>query len=478
MDIAVLYEKVDLPSTDNKIFMLKPVGVTTGKYNKRSRKFEDKEEGQVYYDYNNKKKLLKEKYFIGYPISMKDLKDETDEDIDVNDVKALTVAYMQNFVCDVIFASISDNQVVTKTLDLELVDKGIIIDSDEGTDIDTGEEFDLNIAILYEKEEIEGAPNPTYMMKPINTIYGYCNSKGEFIGLEDNETYLPMHGKDELSRDEAIYYGNNIAVKDIAEFPEFENEEQYEAAYDELAEKYFSSFSRVYSCINQGKNGLVSADIDIDLFTFQSGHPNKESEKDVIVTNAIDSILAITDDEIDDDDKFAMMEFYRTLAKFLFVGEELEGVTLDEVTVNTYTYARSAFYELKNVIAGLNIRQEIADMIKETFDGGQDIEEIKSACSSDKALKTTKKGVSEVVADKTLNYDPNKVKFPEYSIEDLYKGITDVVVAQDEQVMQIVSILYKRLVELEIDDAIGQFGMLITGSTGVGKSEILKTLLK
>ena len=462
MDIAILYEKITLKD-NNKTFILKPVEVIEGKYEKDNGIFKM---GNIeYYEYDDIKRLPIDKYFIGNPTTLNALKEF---DPLARDKELLKKNYMDSFVCDVIIAKIKNDSVVVAPIDVDALDNDSVElsydESKEDVDFNTSNvpnNTDLSIAILYSKNIVTGTQNPTYTLNPIGVICGYFDETNDVIS-NDKDSYYSFCNKSYLEKSDTVYFGNIIKVKYLMDNVDLNDSE----AINNIAKKYYETFEKKATYVSFQNGKMILCSNDIEAYTLQSNIPQIETEKDEIIRDCASDVLELLDEELTLEEQTVLMEYYRLFAKFLFIGHSINDITNKEVTINTYNYAIKTFNEMTHAIIGLGLDKE------ETLDNviGKNNKEI----SNNNLKKTKTEPISEVINETINDYDPNKVKYPDYKIEDLYKGITDVVIGQDEQVMQIVSMLYKRLVELGLGNMTSQFGMLITGSTGVGKSEILK----
>lgn len=467
MDIAILYEKVTLKDND-KTFILKPIGTIDGKYEKDNGIFTSN--SKKYYEFDDAKRLPIDTYFIGNPTTLNSLQEF---DPEIEDSEQLKKRYMDSFVSDVILAKIKDDAVVITAIDVDtMADDGIDeiydeeIEDDEGFTIDkVPDDAELSIAILYEKTLVTGTENPTYYLRPIGVMYGFCDEERTTI-VNDTDRFISYYSKENLEKSDTVYFGNVIDVRYLMDDVDINDNE----AFEEVCKKYYATFEKLGTYISIKDDQMVVCQIDIDTYTMQSNTPLEETENDEIIRDTASDALELLDEELTDEEEDVLMEYYKLFAKFLFIGYSINDITNKDITANTYNYVLKTFNEMTMAIKGLGLDKKDIELDDENIIGKSN----KDVSNNNTVRKTETEPISEVVKDNETTYDPNKVKYPDYSIEDLYKGITDVVIGQDEQVMQIVSMLYKRLVELELGNMTSQFGMLITGSTGVGKSEILK----
>ena len=466
MDIAILYEKVTLKDND-KTFILKPIGTLDGKYEKDNGVFTS--DGKSYYEYDDIKRLPIDKYFIGNPTTLNALKEF---DPDIEDTEALKQDYMKSFVSDVILAKIKEDAVVVTSIDVDSYDEDAEeltdeIEEDNGFTMNkVSDDAELSLAILYEKTVVTGTENPTYSLRPIGVIYGFLNDDKSII-VNDTDRFISYYSKDNLAKSDTVYFGNVIDVRYLIGNVDINDNKLFK----EISERYYATFENLGTYIAIKDDQIVVCQFDINSYTMQSTIPVEETENDEVIRDAASDALKLLDEELTDEEKNVLMEYYKLFARFLFIGYPINDITHKDVTANTYNYVLKTFNEMTMAIKGLGLDKEEFENLdeEENFIGSSNKE-----IGNNTVKKTKSEPLSDVIEGKVNDYDPNKVKYPKYTIEELYKGITDVVIGQDEQVMQIVSMLYKRLVELELGNMTSQFGMLITGSTGVGKSEILK----
>ncbi len=431
-DVVIRYEKVSIKGTDK--YLLKPNAVDVGKLEKNANLFINEDE-EIFYSFNDAEKLREGEAFYGHPTTLDKLTKLSQSKNSVADEFLLVDNYYDKYKDDFLVVSIKDNNVTVKQADIMALLN--VFDKDETKFIKENE----NIAIMYEKILTPGTNAPTFLLKPIGVIYGnYIKDKKLFIA--DGEEYNAIYNPDALMEDGTTYVGDISNVKDIIDTYKDEDVEK-------LSKKYFDFYaSSISFAVCEKEFKLCKTNVNEITFQTASEQP---SNKDEILINEINEMVGLCDTEIDDENKVRLYDFYRDINKFLYDDGRIKGIGIDDVTSDTVRKVFILLSNLRNVIEGLDIKAEVRSLNK-------------------KALKDKEEKEEKVSVNKVEH------KYPEYSFDDLYKGITDVVIGQDEHVEQIVSVLYKRLVELKLDSKLpSQFGMLVTGSTGVGKSEIFKT---
>ena len=417
-DIVIIYEKIAIKGTD--LYLLKPINANIGKVEKNSKVFID-EEDEAYYSYNDISHFSAADQFYGRPIELSKLAVNNGEEVDDF---ILMDRYYQKYIDDLLIATLRDNRLTVRKIDNTLLPNAVNQSNSKNT----------HIAVLYEKQEVSGTINPTYMLLPTGTIYG-CLENNKFIS--DDEEYSSYFDKQAIENQISIYVGHISKVSDIID-------SYSEDDLVKLSNKYFAFYqSTILYAI--AKEPLTICYSNINKVTFQFDERDF-SEADNIIMSELNKILSISSKATVDSEKEYIYEEYRKLNKFLFDDGKIENIGLNDINIKVIDEIVKTINEIKKVVSEINTKNSVELQKKER-----------------------KKEDSN-------NYDPNKTKYPDYSFDDLYKGITNVVIGQDEHISKICAVLYKRLVELKLDGKRpSQFGMLISGKTGVGKSEIFKT---
>lgn len=439
MDIAVIYEKIKIAGSDST-YILKPVDVELGKVNE-SGVF--KTECDKFYSYNDASKLNSEYVFYGNPIKVDTLAKQMKFNYGTPDYNyALAEVYYEKYVGNILSASINDDKVIVNQIDLSKMADSIV---KEGMN----KFIDENgyIAIMYEKSVAQHTENPTFVMKPIGIMYGKYNDEAELFKVDD-EVYRSCGDKEAvLDSDIKTYFASVCKVSDLIDVDKDITKEEIEA----LSDKYLkNNLASILMCAGVEPFTVTRFNLD-DLSHY--AEQIELTDVDKIVIDSVNGAIEMLNKEINDDDKVIIYDFYKLLLRFLYMDGEINGIKAKDLTYAIYRQCLNSLEEIKFAIKSLGIDKELARL--------KPLEKPKT-----KPKKEEKRFVNTL----------SKIIYPEYSFDDLYKGITDVVVDQDEPVAEIVSVLYKRLVELHIDKNLpSQFGLIVTGSTGVGKSEIFKT---
>lgn len=461
-DVAIAYEKVKI-SEQLPIYILKPIDSIVGFYNKELNIFET-DEG-TYYDFNNSERLDKEYNFFGNPTTLEKLKALTSIGRGKNDYEFIVLdSYYQEYASNILLATIKANNVEIKPINYDNLVKNMAQEDMQDFVIKNN-----YISIMYEKIEIMGTNKPTYMLKPCGVMYGMYNKENDTFIVEDN-VYLSYDNKENIEKPITNYFGEVNKLSDLIELDEISDLE-----LQDLSKKYLDSHV-TNMCFLTSSDESIKYRFNINEMTRQEEIKEK-TEKDEIIEETLEENLAIFDEEINDNDKIVIYDFYRQLLRFCYVDGEINGVKASDINKDTFRLAINSLSEMKRAIEGLGIDIEMERLFEKEVKIYQYQSKEKTL---DKDLISEYDNINNYSKIETKvennNYDPNKPKYPEYSFDDLYKGITNVVIAQDEHIEKIVSVLYKRLVELNIDKNLpSQFGLMVSGSTGVGKSEIFKT---
>lgn len=333
----------------------------------------------------------------------------------------------------------------------------------------------MELAVLYEKIVMDGTEVPTYMFKPVGVIDGKLDKKNK-VFEKDGIKYPAYFDTNAITASDEVYFGRPIQVSLTGKYKGVPKKTLVETYYDKVASEavlvslYDTPISQMININELSLNGL-KAYVDHGIaVTDPNGYVKQTVEQMLNIIEApkcIDAYINATD-------------FCRTLNAFVNNNEKIGSVDNTMVDEETMAFVDDVLLKLEEYVSRYKLSYEISP-----FDDGMEFDKYvnKLYGSEEEVVEDTKeepkdnKAPEKVVEEEKVNhYDPNKVQYPEYSYDDMYKGITDVVIDQDEPVAKIVAALYKRLVELKLDPKEAmQFGMLVTGSTGVGKSEIFKT---
>ena len=300
------------------------------------------------------------------------------------------------------------------------------------------------IAILYTKQEVYGCDDPTYIFIPSKSVIGEYNKKEDLL-IANGKEYHSVENDDAcLSKEK--YYFNNFKVVD---------KKLSDESLKKLANSHFKTDSGLVYIKSVGdhpKKGTFNVNEFVDnIVDIEEEEKNMKNEIE-------DAIETLKGDKLTTQAKLYLIQLYTQLTSFM-EGSVYNGIIADDLSDDMADYLISALDELDSLLEEKGIDVNAADEYGYVPLDDDTKEDIKP--------------------NKVNTYDPNKRIYPEYSIDDLYKGITDVVIDQDEQVMEIATYLYKRMTALELPPELrDEFGLLITGNTGVGKSEIFRTFAR
>ena len=464
MKLAVVYEKVETPN-NNDTYILKPVegiigecdekGVFhTGEYDEKGDFHADEEE--KFYSYNDAKDLKKEEnyLFYGNPIDVTQFAKQNNFNYGTPDYNfSLQQYYYEKYYNNLLSASISDDKVSISHIDLGKISDCVI---KEGAAKFVEE--NKYIAIKY-KKELASDVDDSYLIKPVGVIFGDCDEKSNLFKEYDTEiVYDAYDSKEALKSDSEYFFQSACLIEDLVELDGITKDD-----LEDLSKKYFENFRSTYSICKCGK---LFTKASFNMASFEKDYVKEElTEDDMEVRKVVESGLKLLKKELNDDDKQKLFNLYKVLIRFCLVEGKINGITKNDVAYQTYKGCFSAFADIEQAIISLGIREELSAMKSNQIS-------VTNPNNKEVAVAESNKDKDE----KTYVNDLGKLKFPEQSWDDIYDGITKVVIGQEEHVRTITSILYKRMVELNLDEKIpSRFGLLITGAPGSGKTEILKT---
>ena len=300
----------------------------------------------------------------------------------------------------------------------------------------------IDITVLYKKVRIRGTGKLTHVLIPFKPIKGkYDENSKKFIA--NGKEYNAI--QDEfLSLRKDLYYGKVTTCK-VSEV---------DTAMAELFGKNMS-----YICMkNKGEdartfdaNQIVNAPLTI----------NDDQDPNVYISECMDAAMSLTenDRDLNDAEKTNLIAYYNTFYLFLYEDIDIDGIYLTDIDGTTRDYLYTSMPFLKETLEANNIQ---IDNNLAQYDASNE--------------KTEEAEEAEETKEIPLPIEATKIKYPNFSFQEVYDGITKVVINQDEQIYKILSMLYKKFVQLEVaSDIRCNNAILVTGSTGVGKSEIFKT---
>ncbi len=414
MDVAIIYEKIKIGEDK---YLLKPICVEEGTMNKG---FFLSVVDEIYYNLNDGEHFGEADEVYGNATTIEKLSVANSMSLDDYDIMD---QYYEKYRDQFFVAQYKDSKLQLEKLNLTEVVKDY---ESKKPDVN-----DKCIAILYEKQILNGADYPTYMLRPIGTILGTYNSETEQIEAVTDK-YSSAFNKDALSNSSDVYYGYPTSISDILDSP---NEDDIV----KLQNKYYALYqSNILFAICKEPFTVRVADVNVIANLRKK---EKSSASDLTIVNYLDQVEEL----IKSNDKKVLLDAYCKINKFLFADGKIADVSIEDITKDTIDLVAITNGRLKHSALKGKINYKIKDISKEKE-------------------KT-----------KVNTYDPNNLKFPEYSWDDLYRGITNVVIGQDDAVAEIVSNLYMRMIEITNNPTDpSQYGLLVTGSSGTGKSEIFK----
>ena len=452
MDIAIIYEKIRTSENDST-FMLKPVDVDLGKVDKKTGMFNIK--GDKLPSYNNVERLKTENIFYGNPIKVESFAKQTNYKCGTPDYNyALAEIYYEKYADNLLSASIVDDKVVINHIDLSKISSCI----QKGEAAKFVEE-NKYIAIRYKKELASENDDSTYLVKPDGVIFGDYDEQTKLFKEYDTENiYDAYDSLDALKSDKEFFFQSVCLVSDLIDIDDITNEK-----LEDLSKKYFETFRGTYNICKCGK---VLTKASFDLTNFERAYVQEElTEDDTEIKKIVEAGLKLLKKELNDEDKQKLFDLYKLLLRFCLVGGKINGITKDDIAYQTYMGCATAFADVETAIVSLGIREELSAMKTNKVTVTNPNKEKVNVASPEKEPE-----------EKTFINDLGKLRFPEQSWDDIYNGITKVVIGQDEHVNTIVSVLYQRMIELKLDEKKpSRFGLLVTGSPGSGKTEIFET---
>lgn len=311
----------------------------------------------------------------------------------------------------------------------------------------------MEIAVLMKRVKLN---ENVYAFKLVKGIYGTIDSDGNLTTLDKN-----VYGEyTRLNDDDTLCYGYEEEVNDEVE--------------TKCAELYNKHKDDVAIGIYKSDKSVVFYDMPVS--EFESKYLEEGTGSAIITIDELMSMaLSDAQDKVEQFIKLGSvaacakaLEIYTNLQLF-YNGKMLyNGVSLYDLQDSTYAKLVAVtaniydkLYEKWPAYMQTYENSEMVDTVMDIIPEGTDVTDL--VYHFDSALETKKSKKS------TIN--PQK-----YTIDKIYKGITGVVLGQDEQVKRISVQLYKRLLQLTLpENKRSKFGMLVTGPTGVGKTEIFNT---
>src|SRR5574344_346777 len=321
----------------------------------------------------------------------------------------------------------------------------------------------MEYAILFERFILDDG---LFIFKPIQVIGGQFDKENAVFN-SFGMSYSAMSDPDNLDSNDKFYFDYVIDIGSMYEFshPNEKTEGNLTLNFKDLMELSDNYFDIMNQSIYIGKYDTQSGGIKLMTIPYLSMDEVFEcSEKlnnDMIIKELANSyereiedyILGINTDLKD------ILTKCSNLKDFCYANGIIEGLNSNDIEDSTFKYVGKKYEEIDKKIKEVNLNMDLKHSKAESK-----IIEFKQSNSKVEEVKEVN------------NFNPNAKKYPEYSYDDIYNGITDVVIDQDEPVSEIAAVLYKRLTQLIVDPQYrNQFGMMVTGSTGVGKSEIFKT---
>ena len=453
MKLAVVYEKVETPN-NNDTYILKPVEGIIGECDEKgvfhTGDWDEKGDFHVYeeeefYSYTDANNLRNEEncIFYGNTIDVTQFAKQNNFNYGTPDYNySLSQYYYEKYHSNLLAAKITDDEVHVDHVDLGRIPDCIV---KEGVDKFVDE--NPYIAVLYKKKYVMDGVKYIYSMVPEEVIFGNYDEDADVLVSGDN-IYHPLDDKDAVDGDETLFFDGVHLLDDLITITSNTTMEDL----NELKEKFRRS--NQYH-VNFIMNGSVIQQMRADFQSVVRYEAKKENtEEDEIIKETIDGALTMLDGELTDANKKLLFEFYRLLARFLYAEGSINNIKLSDVSYETYSVCSKGYVEIVRALDSLGIRDELSH-------------------------SNAKIDSKEAIVEKTYVNDFSKPKFPEQSFDDIYSGITRVVIGQDKHVEKIVSVLYKRMIEINLNkDIPSRFGLIVTGSPGSGKSEIFNQFAK
>lgn len=267
-------------------------------------------------------------------------------------------------------------------------------------------------------------PNLVYLYYPVHYLIGDYN-EDEGIFYEDNDEYLEIsNGGYEINE---VNYGvmNTTPFKDIKKIYNVDTEEEAIKCYTDE----YRNLVYLMSYDLETANSIVN---EIDLASVAEG-------------NSIDDLALINLD----DNKMVQIQTQ--------AGEEM-------LAINMNSYFKD-LKELAQVFEEESFTREQKEIVK------KEIKEIIDCFQTvEKSLETNTK--TKTISKKQKPSESNIDEKEIFNIEKIYKELTSSVIAQDEPAERFVVEICRMILSNQRN------GILLTGSTGVGKTELIKCLGK
>lgn len=319
------------------------------------------------------------------------------------------------------------------------------------------------IATLLEKYSLN---NNFALFRFVNTIFGTIDPDTNILVDDYGNEYFLYHDKSLLFSEISYAYGNPVKVSELFDYldcvvededgVELEEEIEDIASIDELT---LGDLSKIYNEDNNGKFYLVNV---------------------AATTQTISTIIFDTNSAIKYEEKSTDMATGSKNA-FEYDGLVDKNVTyLSEVDEDNKDF----FVSTDNIISMIVSKKLGANQLKElrnklVFDS-DNIDDVIDAIDLEIETQEGNKNnfIDENVSESIKKEPKEEYKSKQYEVipfntRELFKNVTKTVIAQDEPAKRLITEIFRLYMSKDRKD-----GILLTGSTGVGKTELISNIAK
>ena len=264
-------------------------------------------------------------------------------------------------------------------------------------------------------------------------VIGQYDEENDVFIDRNGNYYKKMGTTDTLNSKVPYSFAHEISLEDLSEY--FENN----LSIKEAIKQYEKNYKEYIHFIGLNENGETFYTILSNDFLYQ-------------LSTMVSSVMHDDDDEYETSLEDDINELIADVIDGKYDLKQLKEMR-DRFDVD--------YENIESIIQTLNI--QIQSMEEDLFER----EEVKKMVSKDK-LETKPKEKENKVVEK-------EKEEPKYiNIDELFKKVTKTLIAQDEPARRVITELARK----ELDDRKKKEGILLTGPTGVGKTELMRLIAK
>lgn len=264
-------------------------------------------------------------------------------------------------------------------------------------------------------------------------VIGQYDEENDVFIDRNGNYYKKMGTTDTLNSKVPYSFAHEISLEDLSEY--FENN----LSIKEAIKQYEKNYKEYIHFIGLNENGETFYTILSNDFLYQ-------------LSTMVSSVMHNDDDEYETSLEDDINELIAEVIDGKYDLKQLKDMR-DRFDVD--------YENIESIIQTLNI--QIQSMEEDLFEK----EEVKKTVSKDKL--ETKPKEKETKAIEKEKEEPKYI-----NIDELFKKVTKTLIAQDEPARRVITELARK----ELDDRKKKEGILLTGPTGVGKTELMRLIAK